>query len=233
MFTPNSSTNLKGLPTVTVTTYSAYSGVFTDVLGLQWNHHDIVRVRPSPLCNCYGESAAISDCGAMNSGQLRRRLGGCGPCRGWIRRTMGVTVYARDQMMGARDEICSLFSAPTTLHLDSCTHSLSSSPRSRIPRTPRTRRKMPGDETRRKPHEDSDSEEESDTEAIVSVDIDPSKLTPLSPEVISKQVRSSTSTVHSILTSMCRRPSTWVCRYALQARAVVLNVPIFQVQSAM
>ena len=48
---------------------------------------------------------------------------------------------------------------------------------------------MPGDETRSKPHDDSDSEDESDSEPIVSVDIDPSKLTPLSPEVISKQVR--------------------------------------------
>ena len=48
---------------------------------------------------------------------------------------------------------------------------------------------MPGDETRRKTHEESDSEDESDTEQIVKVDIDPSKLTPLSPEVISKQVR--------------------------------------------
>lgn len=49
--------------------------------------------------------------------------------------------------------------------------------------------KMPGDETRRKVADDSDSEEESDSEQIVKVDVDPSKLTPLSPEVISKQVR--------------------------------------------
>ena len=48
---------------------------------------------------------------------------------------------------------------------------------------------MPGDETLRKTHEESDSEDESDAEPIVKVDIDPSKLTPLSPEVISKQVR--------------------------------------------
>ncbi len=47
---------------------------------------------------------------------------------------------------------------------------------------------MPGDETRSKAHDESDSEEESDVEPIVKVDIDPSKLTPLSPEVISKQV---------------------------------------------
>ena len=37
--------------------------------------------------------------------------------------------------------------------------------------------------------EESDSEDESDAEPIVKVEIDPSKLTPLSPAVISKQVR--------------------------------------------
>ena len=47
---------------------------------------------------------------------------------------------------------------------------------------------MAGDETRRKTRDDSDSEDESEDEQIVKVDIDPSKLTPLSPEVISKQV---------------------------------------------
>jgi translation initiation factor 2 subunit 3 len=47
---------------------------------------------------------------------------------------------------------------------------------------------MSGDETRLKPHEDSDSEEEPlDPGPSVDVNIDPSKLTPLSPEVISKQ----------------------------------------------
>lgn len=50
---------------------------------------------------------------------------------------------------------------------------------------------MPGDETLQKNHDDSDSEEEEDTEleAVPKVEIDPSTLTPLSPEVISKQVR--------------------------------------------
>ena len=52
---------------------------------------------------------------------------------------------------------------------------------------------MPGDETLQKRGEDSESEEEEDEEveevAIPKIDIDPSKLTPLSPEVISKQVR--------------------------------------------
>ncbi|KAJ2967031.1 hypothetical protein NUW54_g13631 [Trametes sanguinea] len=54
---------------------------------------------------------------------------------------------------------------------------------------------MPGDETLRKTHEESDSEEESDTEPIVNVDIDPSKLTPLSPEVISKQATINLGTI--------------------------------------
>lgn len=48
---------------------------------------------------------------------------------------------------------------------------------------------MSGDETLQKKHEESDSEEEEEAEVVPSVEIDPSKLTPLSPEVISKQVR--------------------------------------------
>ena len=50
---------------------------------------------------------------------------------------------------------------------------------------------MAGDETRQKPHDDSDSESEDEDaqESFPAIDIDPSKLTPLSPEVISKQVR--------------------------------------------
>lgn len=49
---------------------------------------------------------------------------------------------------------------------------------------------MPGEETRQKNHDNSDSEsEDEDTvEAVPKVDIDPSTLTPLSPQVISKQV---------------------------------------------
>jgi hypothetical protein len=47
---------------------------------------------------------------------------------------------------------------------------------------------MPGDEKLRKDHEESDSDEEEVVETIPQIDIDVSKLTPLSPEVISKQV---------------------------------------------
>ena len=50
--------------------------------------------------------------------------------------------------------------------------------------------KMPGDEKFKK--FDSESESESDEEeidVIPKVEVDPTKLTPLSPEVISKQVR--------------------------------------------
>ena len=50
---------------------------------------------------------------------------------------------------------------------------------------------MPGDETLQKVESESESESEDEDliDHIPKVDIDPSKLTPLSPEVISKQVR--------------------------------------------
>ena len=50
---------------------------------------------------------------------------------------------------------------------------------------------MPGDETLQKHEEDSESEEEDDEiiDDIPVVEIDQTTLTPLSPEVISKQVR--------------------------------------------
>ena len=45
-------------------------------------------------------------------------------------------------------------------------------------------------ETKQKPHDDADSDSEEEVEEqFQKVDIDASKLTPLSPEVISKQVR--------------------------------------------
>jgi translation initiation factor 2 subunit 3 len=49
---------------------------------------------------------------------------------------------------------------------------------------------MPADDNLRKHHEESDSEDEVEVEveAIPKVDVDVSKLTPLSPIVISKQV---------------------------------------------
>ena len=58
---------------------------------------------------------------------------------------------------------------------------------------------MPGDETLQKNHDDSESEEEDDdaVEAVPKVEIDPSTLTPLSPEVISKQVRIMWYTEHA------------------------------------
>lgn len=48
---------------------------------------------------------------------------------------------------------------------------------------------MPGDETLQKHAEDSGSESEDEEEAIPHVEVDATKLTPLSPEVISKQVK--------------------------------------------
>jgi len=49
------------------------------------------------------------------------------------------------------------------------------------------------EETRQERDEESDSEEEEEdvVDTIPKIDIDPSKLTPLSPEVISKQVSAS------------------------------------------
>ena len=47
---------------------------------------------------------------------------------------------------------------------------------------------MPSDDKSRKHHDESDSEEEDGVETFPELDIDVSKLTPLSPEVISKQV---------------------------------------------
>jgi len=47
---------------------------------------------------------------------------------------------------------------------------------------------MPTDKESRKHHDESDSEEEEEVEIVPNLDIDVTKLTPLSPEVISKQV---------------------------------------------
>ena len=48
---------------------------------------------------------------------------------------------------------------------------------------------MPGDETLHKRHEESESEDDEVADDIPQFNVDVSKLTPLSPEVISKQVR--------------------------------------------
>lgn len=49
---------------------------------------------------------------------------------------------------------------------------------------------MPGDETLQKHHDESESESEDEevVENIPKIEVDVTKLTPLSPEVISKQV---------------------------------------------
>jgi translation initiation factor 2 subunit 3 len=49
---------------------------------------------------------------------------------------------------------------------------------------------MPGDEKFKKIDSESESESDDDEiDVVPTVEVDPSKLTPLSPEVISKQVR--------------------------------------------
>jgi translation initiation factor 2 subunit 3 len=56
---------------------------------------------------------------------------------------------------------------------------------------------MPGDETRQIHSDESDSEEEEEEpEPIPVIAVDPTTLTPLSPEVISKQV--STNRYHRL-----------------------------------
>ena len=73
---------------------------------------------------------------------------------------------------------------------------------------------MPGDETRQKTHDESDSESEDEDvlDNIPKVDIDVTKLTPLSPEVISKQVRKLHASFcrDSNLTILSRLLLTWV-----------------------
>ena len=74
---------------------------------------------------------------------------------------------------------------------------------------------MSDEETLQKHHEESGSEEsDDDVEDVPRINIDPSTLTPLSPEVISKQVRSflcfflkrsELNGAHD-----CRQRSTWV-----------------------
>ena len=66
---------------------------------------------------------------------------------------------------------------------------------------------MRGDEKLSKDHEESDSEEEEEVEVVPKVDIDVSKLTPLSPEVISKQVSADRSHFSlSFLSNVLRLP---------------------------
>jgi translation initiation factor 2 subunit 3 len=66
---------------------------------------------------------------------------------------------------------------------------------------------MPGDEKLRKDHEESDSDEEEEVETFPEVDIDVSKLTPLSPKVISKQVSADRSRFSlSFLRNLLRLP---------------------------
>jgi hypothetical protein len=59
----------------------------------------------------------------------------------------------------------------------------------------------------KKRHDESDSEEEEEVEVAPKVDIDVTKLTPLSPEVISKQVSADRFRLSSLsFSGMFRRP---------------------------
>ena len=66
---------------------------------------------------------------------------------------------------------------------------------------------MPGDEKMRKDHDESESDEEEELEVVPQVDIDVTKLSALSPEVISKQVSTDRVRISSfILKSTFRLP---------------------------
>ena len=58
---------------------------------------------------------------------------------------------------------------------------------------------MPGDEKLKKDHEESDSDEEEEPEVVPQIDIDVTKLSALSPEVISKQVSTNSIRVCSLI----------------------------------
>ena len=58
---------------------------------------------------------------------------------------------------------------------------------------------MPGDEKLKKDHEESDSDEEEEPEVVPQIDIDVTKLSALSPEVISKQVRTNDVRICSVI----------------------------------
>ena len=65
---------------------------------------------------------------------------------------------------------------------------------------------MPGDEKLRKDHEESDSDEEEELEVVPQIDIDVTKLSALSPEVISKQVRTNRIRIYSLTFKGITRP---------------------------
>ena len=58
---------------------------------------------------------------------------------------------------------------------------------------------MPGDEKLKKAHEESDSDEEEEPEVVPPIDIDVTKLSALSPEVISKPVSTNSIRICSVI----------------------------------
>jgi len=78
---------------------------------------------------------------------------------------------------------------------------------------------MSGDETLQDLHDESDSELEDEEEPILSINIDPSKLTPLSPEVISKQVSTPNCVMRLVYSyAFFRLPLTWVSTRSVTCR---------------
>lgn len=85
---------------------------------------------------------------------------------------------------------------------------------------------MPGDETREHHSDEFDSEAEEEEEVLPFVEVDVTTLTALSPEVISKQVRSLPAAGRFEMVADCSwwdRPRlTWVC----MLRVCCLDRPI-------
>ncbi len=71
---------------------------------------------------------------------------------------------------------------------------------------------MPGDEKMKKVHEESDSDSDDEPETFPKLDIDVSNLTPLSPEVISKQVSADRFRIFSLVLKITLRPPSILVR---------------------
>jgi ribosome maturation protein Sdo1 len=86
---------------------------------------------------------------------------------------------------------------------------------------------MADEETRQKREEESESEEEEEdvVETIPKIEIDPSKLTPLSPEVISKQVSTARLYVRFFVSDTVAQQATInLGKTDLQFQLVMLNL---------
>ena len=92
---------------------------------------------------------------------------------------------------------------------------------------------MPGDEKLKKEHEESDSDEEDELEVVPQIDIDVTKLSALSPEVISKQVRTDRLSIYSLILEDFFRLPLILVRTLIFTDHLLTHIPRTQVRSAM